>query len=155
LNALAKYTWFSNMPTTGQVGTSGAPSQFIQRSHVASLDVSYDLTSAWSLGGKYAFRRGEVSLDRVDPKFFSNDAHLFILRTDYRFWKDWELLAESRLLDLPDLDERRGGALLTLYRYLGGNFKVGVGYNFTDFSEDLTDLDYNHHGIFLNFVGSL
>ena len=68
---------------------------------------------------------------------------------------NWELLAEGRLLDLPDLDERRAGALLTIYRHLGDHFKVGVGYNFTDFSEDLTDLSYDHHGVFFNLVGSL
>ena len=134
---------------------TGAASQFIQRSHVASLDVSYDLTPSWSVGGKYAYRRGEVSLDRVDPEFFDNTAHLFLLRTDYQFSKNWEVLAEGRLLDLPDFDERRSGALFTIYRYLGDHFKVGVGYNFTDFSEDLTDLSYNHHGFFLNVVGSL
>ncbi|MFP6630741.1 MAG: OmpA family protein, partial [Myxococcota bacterium] len=155
LNALAKYTYFSNMPTTDQVTAQGTASQFIQRSHVAALDVSYDLTPSWSIGGKYAFRRGEVSLDRENPDFFDNSAHLYILRTDYRFLKDWELLAEGRLLDLPDLDERRAGALLTIYRHLGDHFKVGVGYNFTDFSEDLTDLSYDHHGIFFNLVGSL
>jgi hypothetical protein len=122
---------------------------------VASLDVSYDLTPKWSVGGKYAFRRGEVSLDRVNPNFFANDAHLVILRTDYRFWKDWEVLAEGRMLGLLNLDERRSGALFSISRYLGDHFKVGIGYNFTDFSEDLTDLGYDHHGFFLNFTGSL
>jgi hypothetical protein len=33
--------------------------------------------------------------------------------------------------------------------------KVGVGYNFTDFSDDLTDLGYDHRGVFLNIVGTL
>jgi hypothetical protein len=155
LNALAKYTWFSNMPAIDQVTAQGVASQFIQRSHVASLDLSYDLTPSWSIGGKYAYRRGEVSLDRENPDFFHNDAHLLILRTDHRFLKDWGALAEVRMLDLPDLDERRSGALLTLYRYLGDHFKVGVGYNFTDFSDDLTDLSYSHHGFFLNVLGSL
>ena len=139
----------------GQFTTKGTASLFIQRSHVASLDVSYDLMPNWSLGGKYAFRRGEVSLDREDPEFFSNNAHLFILRTDYRFWKDWEVLAEGRMLNLTDLDELRAGALLSLSRYLGDHLKVGVGYNFTDFSEDLTDLSYDHHGFFFNVIGSL
>ena len=96
-----------------------------------------------------------MSLDRADPDFFDNNAHLYILRTDYRFLKDWEILAEGRLLDLPDLDERRSGALFALYRYIGDHFKIGVGYNFTEFSEDLTDLSYDHHGFFLNIVGSL
>jgi len=155
LNALAKYTWFSNMPTTDQVTPQGTASQFIQRSHVASLDVTYDLTAKWSVGGKYAFRRGEVSLDRVNPKYFGNDAHLFIARSDFRFWKDWSVLVEGRLLDLTDLDERRSGALFAISRYLGDNLKIGVGYNFTDFSDDLTDLSYDHHGFFLNLTGSL
>ena len=59
------------------------------------------------------------------------------------------------MLVLSDLKERRGGALVALYRYLGDHFKVGVGYNFTDFSDDLTDLSYNHHGWFFNLVGTL
>ncbi len=58
------------------------------------------------------------------------------------------------MLDLPDLDERRSGALLTIYRYLGKHFKAGIGYNFTDFSDDLTDLSYDDHGVFFNLVGT-
>jgi hypothetical protein len=59
------------------------------------------------------------------------------------------------VLELPDLDERKSGALVTIYRQLGDNFMVGVGYNFTDFSEDLTDLSYDHQGIFFKLVGTL
>ena len=33
--------------------------------------------------------------------------------------------------------------------------KIGLGYNFTDFSENLTDLSFNHHGVFLNLTGSM
>ena len=155
LNALLKYTYFYNVPTTDQVTLNNTPAQFIQKSHVASLDVTYDLTRSWSIGGKYAYRLAQVSLDRSNPDFFDNNAHLFILRTDYRFLEKWEGSVEGRLLDLTDLNERRGGAALTLYRYLGDHFKVGVGYNFTDFSDDLTDLSYDHHGVFFNVVGSM
>ncbi len=155
LNALAKYTYFYNLPTAEQVTPQSAPAQFLQKSHVASLDVTYDFTESWSVGGKYAFRLGEVSLDRESPQFFDNSAHLFILRNDLRFRKHWEGSLEARVLDLPDLNERRSGALFTIYRYLGGHFKAGVGYNFTDFSEDLTDLSYDEHGFFINLVGSL
>jgi hypothetical protein len=35
------------------------------------------------------------------------------------------------------------------------HLKIGVGYNFTDFSDDLTDLDYQNNGWFVNFVGKL
>ncbi len=155
LNVLAKYTYFYNVPTTDQVILQDTPVEFIQKSHIAAIDVSYDLTADLTVGAKYAFRRGEVSLDRENKKFFSNDAHLYILRTDWRFLKNWEGSLEGRSLDLPDINERRSGALFTLYRYFGEHFKVGIGYNFTDFSDDLTDLSYDDHGIFFNLIGTL
>ena len=56
---------------------------------------------------------------------------------------------------MPDLDEHRVGALATISRYLGDHIKIGLGYNFTDFSDDLTDLNYDHQGVFLNITGSM
>ena len=119
------------------------------------MDLTYDLTERWSVGGKYAYRIGVVSLEREDPQFFDNTAQLLILRTDLRFGQYWEGMLEGRMLDLPDLDEQRGGALLGIYRYLGEHVKAGVGYNFTQFSEDLTDLSFNHQGVFINVIGSM
>jgi len=155
LNALAKYTYFYNVPTTDQVALNGTAAQFIQKSHIASVDATYELTPSWSVGGKYAYRLGSVSLDRENPEFFDNRAQLVILRTDLRLFDKWEGLVEARRLHLPDLDESRSGMLLGVYRYFGEHVKAGVGYNFTDFSENLTDLSYRHRGVFLNVVGAL
>ncbi len=155
LNALVKYTYFFNVPTTGQATLQNVAAEFLQKSHVAAVDVTYDLTQRFSIGGKYAYRLSQVSLDREDPEFFDNNASLYVVRGDYRMGRNWELLAEARLLDMPDLNESRSGALVTISRYLGDHIKIGVGYNFTDFSEDLTDLSYDHHGFFLNLTGSM
>ncbi len=155
LNALAKYTYFYNVPTTGQVGAENTASGFIQKSRIASVDLTYDLTAAWSIGGKYAYRLGQVSLDRTNPVFFDSTAHLVVVRLDWRFHKDWEVMGEGRMLDLPDVGQTRKGVLGAIYRYLGKHLKAGVGYNFTDFSDDLTDLSYDHQGAFFNIVGSL
>src|SRR5262245_63366193 len=70
LNALIKYTYFYNVPTTDQVVFRSTPVEFIQKSHIAAIDLTYDLTTAWSIGGKYAWRLGEASLDRVNHVFF-------------------------------------------------------------------------------------
>ena len=53
-----------------------------------------------------------------------------------------------------DVDQNRRGTLTSIYRYFGKNLKLGVGYNFTDFSDDLTNLRCNHRGLFFNFVGT-
>mgnify|MGYP006200657497 CR=1 FL=1 len=54
----------------------------------------------------------------------------------------------------PDPKFLRPGWLAGVDRDLGKNFRIGAGYNFTDFSDDLTDFDYDHKGWFLNLVGS-
>ena len=155
LNTLVKYTYFYNMPTTGQVSTQNVAADFVQKSQIASMDVSYDFTPWLTIGTKYAYRQSQVSLDRENPVFFANDASLYVLRSDIRFWENWELLIEGRLLDMADLGEHRAGALTGVSRYIGDHLKIGLGYNFTDFSDDLTDLNYESQGFFLNLNGSL
>ncbi len=163
-NTLFKYTYFYNVPfadlstidpLTGQPVTGSTAIDFIQKSHILSLDTIYDLTQRWSLGGKYAYRLGQLAQDRLNPEFFDSRASLYILRADWHFTHRWDAMIEGRLLDLPDAEDQKSGALLGLYRHIGNNIKVGVGYNFTDFSDDLTDLSYNSQGVFINFVGKI
>lgn len=155
LNALFKYTYFYNLPSVDQVTLANTAAEYIQKSHILSTDLSYDLTSRWTLGGKYAYRQGQLSQDRVNPVFFDSNANLYVVRADWHFTHRWDALIEGRLLDLPDAQDQRSGTLLALYRHVGENVKVGLGYNFTTFSDDLTDLDYDSQGYFINIVGKI
>lgn len=153
LNALLKYTYFYNMPSTDQVTGTNTASDYIQRSHIGAVDVMYDLTPRLTVGGKYAYRYGQVAQDRENPEFFDSRAHLYVLRADWHFVHRWDALIEGRRLDLPDAQDSRSGVLVGIYRHLGNHIKVGVGYNFSDFSDDLTQLDYKHQGLFINLIG--
>jgi hypothetical protein len=153
LNMLFKYTYFYNLPTADQVSVTNTTSQYIQKSHVLSVDFMYDISRSWSLGGKYAHRFGELSLDRENPQFFDNEASLYIVRADWHFTHRWDALVEGRLLDIPDAGDSRSGLLFAVYRHFGEHIKGGVGYNFADFSDDLTDLDYDSQGLFINLIG--
>lgn len=44
------------------------------------------------------------------------------------------------------------GALAALYRNMGNNLRLGIGYNFGRFSDDLSDLTYDDQGVFLNMI---
>jgi lipopolysaccharide assembly outer membrane protein LptD (OstA) len=153
LNALLKYTYFYNLPSADQVTGTNTASDYIQRSHIGSVDVMYDLTPSWTVGGKVAYRYGQVAQDRENPEFFDSRASLYVLRADWHFIRHWDALIEGRWLDLPDAQDSRSGVLLGIYRHLGNYIKVGVGYNFSDFSDDLTQLDYKHQGLFINVIG--
>ncbi len=153
LNALFKYTYFYNFPTADQTIVANSGAGPIQRSHIGSVDVMYDLTKRWTVGGKVAYRYGQVSQDRTDPEFFSSRAILYVLRADWHSIYRWDVMVEGRMLDLPDAKDSRSGVLVGIYRDLGNHIKAGVGYNFTDFSDDLTDLSYKHQGVFFNLIG--
>ncbi len=155
LNTLFKYTYFYNLPSTDQVTGASTSAAFIQKSHIVSLDAVYDLTRDWTLGAKYAYRLGQVSLDRVNPVFFDSRAQLYVVRADWQFVRHWDAMIEARLLDLPDAGDRRSGFLTGIYRHLGDHIKVGIGYNFTDFSDDLTNLGFTSHGLFINAIGKI
>lgn len=155
LNALLKYTYFYNLPSAGQVTIANTAAEFIQKSHIVSVDTLYDLTPRWTVGGKYAYRLGQVSQDRANPEFFDSRASLYIVRADWHVVRHWDAMIEGRLLDLPDAKDQRSGALVGLYRHLGDHIKLGAGYNFTSFSDDLTDLTYDSQGFFINLIGKM
>ncbi|MDR6631857.1 hypothetical protein J2X72_000628 [Phyllobacterium sp. 1468] len=159
LNALFKYGWLRDTPGEDQVSAiSGDEFGPSQRSHILSADINYDLFPWLTIGGKYGFRYGETRQRlATDREAFSawetSSAHLGILRADVTLVKSWDALVEARLLAMPEADTTDYGALLALYRHVGSNFKVGVGYNFGCFSDDLRDLVLNDEGVFLNVIG--
>ncbi len=155
LNTLFKYTYFFNVPASSQLIIGGGAADFIQKSNIVSVDAIYDLTQRWSIGGKYAYRLGQVAQDRTNPEFFDSRASLYVLRADWHFVHRWDVLMEYRLLDLPDAGDSKQGSLLGVYRHIGKNIKFGVGYNFTDFTDDLTNLDFDSQGFFINIIAKI
>jgi hypothetical protein len=78
---------------------------------------------------------------------------LGIIRADLRIVKNWDALFEGRILHVDGPGSTDWGALAAVYRHINDNFKVGVGYNFGGFNDDLRDQTYDHQGIFINAVG--
>lgn len=153
LNALVKYTIYEDLSPSQQLSSGGSNLLARQRSEIFSADAIYDLTEKLSIGAKYGFRSGEVALDRTSDTYFKSDAHLGVIRADYHVIKKWDILAEGRIMSSSLADDEQYGALLGLYRHVGDNAKIGAGYNFSKFSDDLTNFDADSDGFFLNLVG--
>lgn len=153
LNALLRFSYFEDLGPAGQVTGSGQIESPKQISKIASIDVNYDINDWLTIGGKYGYRGGKVSLARDSDQFVSSNAHLAVIRADFHVNKKWDVLAEGRGLWVSAADDKRFGALGAIYRHLGNNVKIGVGYSLSDFSDDLTDQSYSSHGPFLNLLG--
>ncbi|WDE05183.1 OmpA family protein [Thalassomonas viridans] len=155
LNALLTYNFLSDLAPSEQFTASGRQQDYQQRSHVFALDANYDISQRWTLGGKFASRTGEIRQGRETGQWFDSTAELYIVRADWHVVKNWDFLVEGRMLKVSEAKDKRSGALISLHRHLGDNLKLGIGFNFTEFSDDLTDLDYDAKGWFINLVGKI
>lgn len=161
LNALFKYSYLYDMPGNGQLGSGVSNYRYApaQLSHILSADFTYDLVPWLSVGAKYGFRIGEVKYRptendyQFDKKWQRSSAHLGIIRADLHVVKKWDLLLEGRVMHMSEAKTTDLGALAAVYRHVGENFKVGAGYNFGRFSDDLRDLSLDDRGLFMNFIG--
>ncbi|MEE9342086.1 MAG: hypothetical protein V3V12_00460, partial [Gammaproteobacteria bacterium] len=124
-----------------------------ERAKVASIEGTYDLNRRWELGSKLAYKKSEIRLGRDQGGWLDNDTSLAALRVRYHMIKNWDGLAEYHGLKSDASDDIKQGALLTVYRHVGDHLKVGVGYNFTDFNDDLVHQDYDAAGWFVNLIG--
>ena len=145
---LARYTYLQDLATLGQLG--GA--QVDQKSHVLSAEGIYKHDQRWEYVLKLARREGEVRLERGQGPWLDSATTFIAGQVRYDIWNAWHGLAEYRILDV-DKGGRRSGALVALERDIGPNLRIGGGYNFTDFSDDLTDFDYRQRGWFFSLTG--
>ncbi|KWV90938.1 hypothetical protein [Erythrobacter sp. YT30] len=152
-NLLTRYTFLQDLGPVGQVTAGGTLAAPKQRSHVFSIDGNFDLSKTLVLGAKYAVREGSVSLGRESDQFVSSNTQLGVLRLDWRAIKQWDLVIETSYLTNDIAGDDRWGGLAAIYRHIGNNAKIGVGYSLADYSTDLTDQSYTSDGFFVNLLG--
>ncbi|UJB19502.1 MULTISPECIES: DUF7507 domain-containing protein [Lysobacter] len=148
---LGKYTFLYDLSALEQVGPNIA--SYDQRTQVLSFEGIYHPNHHWEFAGKLARREGEVRYGRLQGQWADSATTFAAAQARYEFAQVWHGLAEYRWLGVKKGGDKQG-LLLGIDRDIGKNFRVGVGYNFTEFSDDLTDFDYDHRGWFLNMVGS-
>ena len=76
--------------------------------------------------------------------------YLMIQRLNFHVWDPIDWGAEYRILWQSEADDRLEGWLTEVTWKVLKNIRLGIGYNFTDFSDnEFSDNDYSVHGWFL------
>jgi hypothetical protein len=149
LNVLGGYTYLYDLSSESQTDGDGPD----ERSQVFSIEGIKNLGHHWQMGAKYAHKRGEVRAERDAGDWYETSVNFTACRARYRMGIDWDGLVEYRWLHVKEADDQRQGVLVALYRDVGANLEVGIGYSFVDFTDDLTYLDYDNRGWFVNVIG--
>lgn len=154
-NALFKYTYLYDLPGADQVTVTGSTDGPQQETHILTADASYDVTPRLTLGAKYGFRYGRTR-DRSSTGDWSDAiAQLGILRADVHIVHQWDIMLEGRALWTGEGDSVDYGFVAGVFRQINDNVRIGIGYNFGRFSDDLRDQTFDDHGVFINVLGTL
>ena len=152
LNYLFKYTYLDqknhiNLDNDRELGDYAA-----EKSQVLALDLIYDLNKKWKITEKIAYKNSEVKLNSFNESWARSETYLWVNKIDYALREDLNLFVEYRILKNTLAEDRRDGFLVGAYKNFAKNTKVGIGYNFTDFNDDLTNLSYEANGWFINII---
>ena len=150
LQLLGKFTYLYDLSSLGQDSLT----EYDQRSMIWSLEGIYRLDHNWEVAGKVAHRKGEARIARDSGPWFNSTADFASVQARYETVYKWDALVEYRYLTVDQNDSDRHGWLVGVDRHVNENFRLGLGYNFTSFSDNLADLDYDHKGWFLNLTGT-
>lgn len=170
-SVLAKYGYLYDLAPLGQQGNNR--STFDQESHIVSVEANYELNRQIDLAGKIAQRKTLTRLERGQGPWFSNNATYAAAQVKLKLrgllgdsahtnsnssqskddlWSGWAILSEYRALKTEN-DGFKKGAVISIEKDINKYQKISVGYNFSDFSSDISQLSYKSKGFFINFVG--
>lgn len=148
LNLLARLVYLDDLKPLSQATDPD------QRSLIASAEGIYDITKAWSTGAKIAHRKSEIRLGRNSGAWLGNDASLAAITLARRVPFGVRASVSYQWLNSQATESVRHGTLLTLGKNVGDHLLFSVGYNFTNFDDNLADDSYDVRGWFVNLVGT-
>ncbi len=147
LNVLGRLTYLYDLQPLEQSDLTD------EKSLIASVETSYEINHKWEVGGKLAHKESEIRTDRDNGEWFENDATLAAVRVRYHLTHNWDALAQYHWMNSDASEDSQHGAMISIDRHIGKNMKIGIGYNFTDFNDDLRDTEGSAKGWFINLVG--
>jgi hypothetical protein len=156
LNWLLKYTYLDEIANEAQFqsGDSGVV-PIDERSHTFAIEGGYDLTSWLQVIEKFAFRASSLHA-LIDDRIWVN-TYLWVHRFNFHITRKWDFAAEYRMLfQGREADSVLHGPLVELDREIFDYVRVGIGYNFTDFDDDLRKVnDFRRNGLFVRLTGKV
>ena len=154
LNALTRYSYLKNIANDAQFNGglfSGVTAD--ETAHVVAIDIAYDLYRWMGLVDKFAYKSSILNSNLADEIILHN--FLFVQRLNFHVTRKWDIAAEYRALwQLDGARTLKHGPLFEVDRELYDYVRLGLGYNFTDFSDDLRKpSNFRSHGPFMRLTG--
>ncbi len=137
LNMLGRYTYTRDFAPEQQWKSSYYNGYGTDESaHILSFDIAYDISKYFGLAQKFAFKQSRLFTSYGDT--VAANTFLTATRVNFHVTRKWDFAVEYRILGQSYAQETlRQGVVVELDREIYEYVRLGIGYNFTDFSDDL------------------
>ncbi len=152
LNLIGQYTYKEGVGPSGQINAASTDVA-ATRAQVFAGEAVYDVNENWQLAEKFAYRINDEKVAGFE--FNRTHTWLMIHRLNYRVDRNWQLSGEYRRLTQVEAKDSKQGLLLEATRNINDSAQLGIGWNFTQFNDDLTALNYTSQGPFLRMTGKM
>jgi hypothetical protein len=140
--------WLARATVLKDIGSNGQDdSNLSEKAFIFSVEAISEISRHWSVAGKVSSRDGSIKMFRDDDDWITSRVNFYAVRFNYHVNRRWDCYTEYRRLSGDEVESDQKGWLVGVNRILN-KIKIGVGYNFTDFSDNLTDLDFKDRGWF-------
>lgn len=154
LNVLTRYSLLRNISNDFQFQNAIFGNiESDETAHMIAIDLAYDLYKTLGMVNKFAYKHTTL-LPNVTEEVILHHI-LAVQRFNFHVTRKWDVGIEYRgLWQLDAARTMRHGALTEIDRELYDYVRLGVGYNFTDFDDDLRKVnDFRSHGPFVRMTG--
>ncbi len=154
-NFLTRYTWFQDMGVAGQFSTNDIEGlQVDETSQIFGIEGIYDISRYFSFAQKFGYKIGEIR-SAASSDWIGLSTLLTVSRINFHVTHQWDLATEYRIrFDEQAVSSVKSGFLFEVDREIVDYVRFGLGYNFTDFGDDLRQSNsYSNHGFFTRISG--
>ncbi len=151
LNLIAEYSYQDGYGGGLQQADALNTNVMTTTAQVFSAEAVYDINDQWQTADKIAYR----IMNEQDTGFAFTATHTWLVvhRLNYKIDPHWTLSGEIRDLAQVEAKDNKAGLLLEATRDINANTELAIGWNFTKYSDDLTNLSYSSMGPFVRMTG--
>lgn len=118
-----------------------------------SAEAAFDILPKLTFVEKYA-RRNKLE-QILGQSLQSSTSYLLAQRFNFHLTHKWDLVTEYRTLTSRQAKDTKDGYILEIDRLIGDNLRVGTGYHFARYDNELTpSSEYKAQGFFVRFTGT-
>jgi len=154
LNFLARYAYLRNVGNDAQFANAffqGIATD--ETAHILAIDLAYAIHRYLGVVEKLALKHSILNTETTNEVILNT--FLWINRFNFHVTRRWDLAGEYRMMWQSDAVEAfRQGVLVEADREFYDYVRLGLGYNFTDFDDDLRKTNsFDSHGPFVRLTG--